>query len=72
MLRKEKNLNWTFLSPSIILEPGKRTGKYRMGGDRVIFDDNNKSSISLEDYAVAMIDELENPKHTGKRFTVGY
>ena len=54
------------------LEPGKRTGKFRLGKDDLIVDENGNSHISVEDYAVAMVDELENPKHHYERFTIGY
>lgn len=64
--------DWTFLSPSIIIGPGERTGKFRLGGDEVLMDAEGNSRISYEDYAIAMIDEVETPKHQGKRFTVGY
>jgi putative NADH-flavin reductase len=72
LLQKEPHLDWVFLSPSVRLMPGKRTGKYRVGTDRVLYDANGVSSISLEDYAVAMVDELEQPQHHRARFTVGY
>ena len=52
--------------------PGTRTGKYRVGKDHLLIDDKGESRISLEDYAVAMIDEMEQPKHHRERFTVGY
>jgi hypothetical protein len=52
--------------------PGERTGKFRLGGDQLLIGADGQSRISVEDYAVAMIDELEYPKHTGHRFTVGY
>lgn len=71
-LRNSGTGDWTFLSPSIIIGPGTRTGKFRLGDDVVLKDGAGKSHISYEDYAVAMIDEAENPKHQGKRFTVGY
>jgi putative NADH-flavin reductase len=61
-----------FLSPSVRLTPGTRTGKYRVGTDHVLYDAQGVSAISLEDYAVAMIDELEQPEHHRERFTVGY
>ncbi len=64
--------DWTYLSPSIMIGPGERTGKFRLGGDVVLKDAEGNSAISYEDYAIAMIDEVENPKHQGKRFTVGY
>lgn len=72
LLRAEKDLDWTFLCPSTSIFPGERTGKFRLGGDQLLIGADGQSRISVEDYAVAMIDELENPKHTGHRFTVGY
>jgi len=72
LLRAEKDLEWTFLCPSTNIFPGERTGKFRLGGDQLLIGADGQSRISVEDYAVAMIDELENPKHTGHRFTVGY
>ena len=71
-VRANTHLDWTFLSPSIMLQPGTRTGKFRKGLDNVIFDDKGGSSISMEDLAVAIVDELEKPEHIRKRFTVGY
>ena len=72
LLRQERTLDWTMLSPSAMLEPGERTGKFRLGDDRLLVDANGESRISLEDYAVAMIDELEKPAHSRRRFTIGY
>ena len=72
MLRKESGLDWSFLSPSADLAPGQRTGKFRLGTDQMLSDANGKSRISTQDYAVAMIDEVEKPKHIRQRFTVGY
>ena len=71
-LRQEKVLNWTFLSPSALFEPGERTGKFRLGDDVLLADDEGKSWISMEDYAIALADEIETPRHTRRRFTVGY
>ncbi|HLB28242.1 MAG TPA: NAD(P)-dependent oxidoreductase [Dehalococcoidales bacterium] len=71
-LRKEKDLDWTFLSPAATIAPGQRTGKFRLGKDQVVKDANGDSKISIQDYAVAMIDELEKPKHSRQRFTIGY
>lgn len=71
-LRKENDLDWTFLSPSQMIEPGERTGKFRLGHDELLVAADGKSHISVEDYAVAMVDELENPAHSHQRFTVGY
>jgi putative NADH-flavin reductase len=72
VLRAEKELNWTFLSPSAEFAPGERTGKFRLGGDQLLSDANGKSWISMEDFAIALVDELETPKHPRQRFTVGY
>jgi putative NADH-flavin reductase len=71
LLRKEPALDWTFLSPSAIISPGGRTGKFRLGGDQLLTHDKG-SNISAEDYAIAMVDELEKPAHSRRRFTVGY
>lgn len=71
-LKGETTLDWTFLSPSALLAPGERTGKFRLGEDNLLVDAAGKSSISIEDYAIAMIDEVETPRHTRRRFTVGY
>lgn len=71
-LMNEKTIDWIFFSPAGTLEPGKRTGKFRLGKDDLIVDKNGISHISVEDYAVAMVDELENPKHHYERFTIGY
>jgi putative NADH-flavin reductase len=72
LLREEPNLNWTMLSPSAVIAPGERTGKFRLGGDQLLIGSDGKSFISVQDYAMAMIDELEKPAHERKRFTVGY
>ena len=72
LLKKEPELDWVFLAPSVRIEPGTRTGKYRVGKDEILYDSTGASRISLEDYAVAMIDELERPQHHRERFTVGY
>lgn len=71
-LRQQEDIEWTFLSPSAVIAPGKRTGIFRLGGNEVLFDHNGNSNISQEDYAVAMIDEVETPRHIRQRFTVGY
>ena len=72
MLRKESGLEWSFLSPSADLSPGQRTGKFRLGTDQMLKDAKGESRISTQDYAMAMINEVENPKHIRQRFTVGY
>jgi putative NADH-flavin reductase len=71
LLRAEQAIDWTFLSPSLMFAPGERSGKFRLGGDQLLSNEQG-SSISLEDYAIALVDELENPKHSRQRFTVGY
>lgn len=71
-LMNENDIDWIFFSPAGTLEQGKRTGKFRLGKDDLIIDENGISHISVEDYAVAMVDELENPKHHCERFTIGY
>lgn len=72
ILTREKELDWVFFSPAGNIAPGERTGKFRLGKDDMIVDSEGKSTISVEDYAVAMIDELETPKHHRERFTIGY
>lgn len=71
--RSEANgLDWTYLSPAAEIGPGERTGKYRTTGDAFLADSSGKSFITFEDYAVAVLDELEHPRHVGKRFGVAY
>lgn len=72
LLRAEASLDWTFLSPSALIEPGARTGKFRLGKDDLLVGAEGRSAISAEDYAVALVDELEKPEHSRQRFTVGY
>ncbi|OCK54181.1 NAD(P)-dependent oxidoreductase [Bradyrhizobium sp. LMTR 3] len=72
LLRAEKELNWTFLSPSALFTAGERTGKFRLGTDQLLTAADGKSSISFEDFAVALADEIERPVHIRQRFTVGY
>jgi putative NADH-flavin reductase len=71
-LRAAPDLDWTFLSPSADFAPGERTGRFRFGGDQLLRDAQGKSHISMEDFAIAMVDELERPSHSRQRFTVGY
>jgi putative NADH-flavin reductase len=71
-LRREPELDWSVLAPSAQLQPGQRTGKFRLGGDQLLVYAHGDSRISLQDYAVAMLDELEHPAHIRQRFTVGY
>lgn len=72
VLGAEKDLDWTFLSPSAEFAPGERTGTFRLGGNQLLSDPNGRSWISMEDFAIAFVDELETPKHSRQRFTVGY
>ena len=72
LLRAERELNWTFLSPSALFTAGERTGKFRLGTDQLLTGSDGKSSISFEDFAVALADEIERPAHIRQRFTVGY
>jgi uncharacterized protein len=69
---RASDLDWTFISPSRIFFAGERTGVFRIGSDQLLVDATGKSSISFEDYAVALVDELERPAHVRRRFTVGY
>ena len=69
-LREEKTLDWTFVSPPALLEPGERTGKYRLGGDDLLMDGDHPARISVDDFAVAVLDEIERPQHSRRRFTV--
>jgi len=71
-LRQERDVDWTFLSPSAEFAPGVRTGNFRLGDDQLLTDAQGKSWISMEDYAIALVDELETPQHSRQRFTVGY
>jgi putative NADH-flavin reductase len=66
------SVEWSYLSPPAIIEPGRRTGQYRAGGDQLLTDEKGESRISVEDYAVAFLDELEHPAHIRQRFTVAY
>lgn len=71
-IRTQNDLDWTFFSPAMMIEPGPRTGKFRLGKDNPVFDAKNESRISTADYAVAMVDELEKSQHLKQRFTIGY
>lgn len=71
-LLRASSIDWTYLSPAAFFEPGQRTGKFRLGQDELLTAPDGKSSISMEDYAIALVDELEQPQHRRQRFTVGY
>ncbi|WP_088690833.1 MULTISPECIES: NAD(P)-dependent oxidoreductase [unclassified Rhizobium] len=70
-LKGENDLDWTFLSPSAAFVPGDRSGTFRLGKDELLTNQHG-SSISFEDFAVALVDEIEAPAHVRQRFTVGY
>lgn len=72
VIKSTNDLDWTVLSPAMMIEPGERTGKFRLGKDQVVFNDKGESKISTADYAIALIDELEQPKHIKQRFTLAY
>jgi len=72
LLKEEKALDWTMLSPAAEIFPGERTGSFRLGGDSLLTDTEGKSRISVADYAIAFVDELERPAHGGRRFSVAY
>jgi len=71
-LLRGSDLNWTYFSPAMMISPGERTGKFRLGKDALVSDDKGNSSISAEDYAIALVDEVEQGRHTKQRFTIGY
>ena len=71
-LKQEPLLHWTFLSPAAMIEPGERTGRFRIGGDTLLTDAEGNSRISFADYAIAMVNELERDEHSRKRFSVAY
>lgn len=72
LLKKTDGLEWSYISPSRMFTPGERTGKFRYGSDHMLFDAEGKSAISFEDFALALVDELESPKYIKQRFTIGY
>jgi putative NADH-flavin reductase len=69
---RESDLNWTYFSPAMMIQPGERTGKFRLGKDALVSDAQGNSTISAEDYAIALVDEVEQGRHTKQRFTIGY
>ena len=71
-LFEKSDINWTYFSPAGFFEPGERTGNFRLGGNKLIADAQGNSRISMEDYAIALVDELEKPAHERARFTIGY
>ena len=69
---KNSDIDWTYFAPAAFFEPGERTGVFRLGLDDLVAGANQNSRISMEDYAVALVDELERPAHRRQRFTIGY
>lgn len=69
---RKADLDWTYLSPAAVIAPGERTGKFRLGKEQLVADAKGDSKISAEDYAVAMLDEVEKPQHIRQRFTLAY
>jgi putative NADH-flavin reductase len=68
----ESSLDWTYFSPAAFIQPGERTGKFRLGRTQLVTDEKGESRISAEDYAVALVDEVENPKNIRRQFTIAY
>lgn len=69
---KSSDLDWTFVSPPILIRPGQRTSEFRVGGDQLLTDASGKSEISIEDFAIALVNELEHSRFSRKQFTVAY
>jgi uncharacterized protein len=69
---RASDIDWTYLAPAAYFEPGDRTGKFRLGKDELIANEKQESRISMEDYAIALVNELEKPEHRQRRFSVGY
>ncbi len=68
----DSDINWTYFSPAAYFEPGERTGKFRLGTKELVVNDKGESRISMEDYAIALVDELEKPAHQRASFSIGY
>ena len=71
-LREVTDLDWTAISPPASIRPGERTGAFRLGEDHMLEDDEGQSQISYEDFAIAIVDEIEKPRHSRRRFTAAY
>jgi len=69
---RASDANWTVLCPPIVIEPSERTGSFRVGDDHLLTDEEGESYISTEDFAVALVDELEEAEHEREQFTVAY
>ncbi|GEB33978.1 MULTISPECIES: NAD(P)-dependent oxidoreductase [Brevibacillus] len=72
ILQETTGIQWTFISPSAFFDPeGARTGTYQLGKDHLLVNASGQSYVSYADYAIAVLDEIENPQHLNQRFTVG-
>ena len=71
-IEKVTDLDWTAISPPASIQPGERTGKFKLGRDHLLEDDKGRSEISREDFAIAIMDEIEKPRHIRQRFTAAY
>ena len=71
-VQKVTDLEWTAISPPASIQPGERTGRFRLGRDHLLEDDEGESRISREDFAIAILDEIETPRHIRQRFTAAY
>ncbi|SAK54042.1 NAD-dependent epimerase/dehydratase [Caballeronia temeraria] len=71
-LRRERDIDWTFVSPSAEFVPGARTQKFRIGVDELLVDNSGRSWISFDDYAIAFLDQFDRDAHIRQRITVGY
>ena len=72
LLKQEQELDWTYLSPALLIEPGERTTKFRVGGDQLMTDEQGESRITFEDFAIALVDELESHAHPRARISIAY
>jgi len=72
LCRQNESVDWSYLSPPALIVPGERTGQFRTGTDELLVDEQGTSTISLEDFAIALLDEAQHPKNSRKRFTVAY
>jgi len=69
---KASDVDWTFFSPAMTIKPGTRMGKYRLGTTTLLADEKGESRISVEDYADALVNELESPAHSRSQMTIAY
>ncbi|MFE9686696.1 NAD(P)-dependent oxidoreductase [Streptomyces sp. NPDC006285] len=67
-----EDIDWTYLSPAVVIKPGARIGRYRLGADQVLTDNDGNSIISIPDFALALADELDRPTALQQRITVAY